>query len=66
MEDKLIQQLKELQRIYEEMNTNSLAVEKIDEILSKLETVVDDSEKTLNDLVKKINDNEETVHNTQG
>jgi tetrahydromethanopterin S-methyltransferase subunit B len=66
MEDKLMQRLKELQDIYEDMNTHSLAVEKIDEILSKLETVVDDSEKTLNDLVKKINDNEETVHNTQG
>jgi hypothetical protein len=66
MEDKLMQQLKELQDIYKDMNTHSLALEKIEEILSKLETTVEDSEKTLNDLVIKINDNEETIHNTQG
>jgi hypothetical protein len=66
MEDKLMQQLKELQRIYEEMNTNSLAVEKIDEILSKLEIAADNSETIINNLITKINDNEETVHNTQG
>ena len=66
MEDKLLQQLKELQKIYDERNTSSLAVEKIEEILSKLETSVNDSEKTLNNLVKQINNNEETVHNTQG
>jgi hypothetical protein len=58
MEDKLMQQLKELQRIYEEMNTNSLAVEKIDEILSKLEIAADDSETIINNLITKINDNE--------
>jgi hypothetical protein len=66
MEDKLMQQLKELQRIYEEMNTNSLAVEKIDEILSKLEIAADNSETIINNLITKINDNEETIHNTQG
>jgi len=66
MEDKLMQRLKELQDIYEDMNTHSLAVEKIEEILSKLEAAAEDSEKVINDLVKKINDNEETIHNTQG
>jgi hypothetical protein len=66
MEDKLLQQLKELQHIHDNMDVKSITPEKIDEILSKLETVVDDSEKTLNNIVKKINDNEETVHNTQG
>jgi hypothetical protein len=66
MEDKLLQQLKELQHIHDNMDVKSITPEKIEEILSKLETVVDDSEKTLNNLVTKINDNEETVHNTQG
>jgi len=66
MEDKLMQRLKELQDIYEDMNTHSLAVEKIEEILSKLEAAAEDSEKVINDLVKKINDDEETIHNTQG
>jgi len=66
MEDKLLQQLKELQDIHDNMDVKSITPEKIEEILSKLETVVDDSEKTLNNLVTKINDNEETVHNTQG
>jgi hypothetical protein len=66
MEDKLLQQLKELQHIQDNMDVKSITPEKIEEILSKLETVVGDSEKTLNNLVTKINDNEETVHNTQG
>ena len=66
MEDKLLQQLKELQHIHDNMDNNLLTPEKIEELLSKLETVVDNSEKTLNNLVTKINDNEETIHNTQG
>jgi hypothetical protein len=66
MEDKLLQQLKELQHIHDNMDSNLLTPEKIEELLSKLETVVDNSEKTLNNLVTKINDNEETIHNTQG
>ena len=66
MEDKLLQQLKELQHIHDNMDAKSLTPEKIEELLSKLETAVNDSEKTLNNLVKQINNNEETVHNTQG
>jgi len=66
MEDKLLQQLKELQHIHDNMDVKSITPEKIEELLSKLEIAVNDSEKTINDLVKKINDDEETVHNTQG
>ena len=66
MEDKLRQQLKELQDIHDNMDDKSLTQEQIDELLSKLEEAVDNSEKTLNNLVTKINNNEETVHNTQG
>ena len=55
MEDKLLQQLKELQHIHDNMDAKSLTPEKIEELLSKLETAVNDSEKTLNNLVKQIN-----------
>ena len=66
MEDKLLQQLKELQHIHDNMDVKSITPEKIEEILSKLELAANDSEKVINDLVKKINDNEKTIHNTQG
>ena len=59
MEDKLLQQLKELQHIHDNMDAKSLTPEKIEELLSKLETAVNDSEKTLNNFVikNKINEN---------
>ena len=66
MEQSLQNTLNELELMKASLETGNTSLDSIEEVVLKLNAIVDDSEKSLNNLIIQINNDEETVHNTEG
>jgi hypothetical protein len=66
MEQSLQDTLNELELMKASLETGNTSLDSIEEVVLKLNAIVDDSEKSLNNLIIQINNDEETVHNTEG
>jgi hypothetical protein len=66
MEQSLQDTLNELELMKASLETGNTSLDSIEEVILKLNAIVNDSEKSLNNLIIQINNDEETVHNTEG
>lgn len=66
MEQPLQNTLNELELMKASLEAGNISLDSIEEIVSKLNAIVNNSEQSLNNLIIQINNDEETVHNTEG